>query len=383
MRTRKQLSRHLNVLRPTALLVVAAIGTASSTPAQAAQPDARPVAVSPGSGTGSLIGDACPTFSWGAVSGAKSYELVVYRVEDSSQEARSVLERSLPGSATTWTPSLESCLARGARYAWNVRAVGQDWRSEWSPLNIFQVASGPSEAEFEAAVEVVRSYLAIGEGAAETSEPVVGETEAPASAGPGPDGPPVPLAPPAATQLSVDGNIAAASFTGDGSNLTGVGNPDGPCFDATRRFADCGNGTVTDTVTGLIYLKDANCFGVQNWVTANQSAAGLADGDCGLTDGSRPGDWRLQAKEEWEGILDSSCTTDPEIVGNQTSGGCYTDAGSAASEWASGVVSSTYWSAATVSGDATFAWFALLNFGVVGSSDKTLSHYVWPVRGGQ
>jgi len=30
---------------------------------------------------------------------------------------------------------------------------------------------------------------------------------------------------------------------------------DGPCFDNVNRYVDCGNGTLTDTVTGLIWLK--------------------------------------------------------------------------------------------------------------------------------
>ena len=38
----------------------------------------RPVAVSPGSDSKvALIGDGCPSFSWGAAEGATSYELVV------------------------------------------------------------------------------------------------------------------------------------------------------------------------------------------------------------------------------------------------------------------------------------------------------------------
>jgi hypothetical protein len=33
------------------------------------------------------------------------------------------------------------------------------------------------------------------------------------------------------------------------------------CGDNTLRFADCGNGTVTDTATGLTWLKDAGGLG--------------------------------------------------------------------------------------------------------------------------
>jgi hypothetical protein len=48
-----------------------------------------------------------------------------------------------------------------------------------------------------------------------------------------------------------------------------------PCFDNSgNRYVDCGNGTVTDIVTGLIWLKTANCFGTRDWAAANNAAAG-------------------------------------------------------------------------------------------------------------
>ena len=41
--------------------------------------------------------------------------------------------------------------------------------------------------------------------------------------------------------------------------ITNTG-PDGPCFDNANRFVDCANGTVTDTSTGLIWMKySATC----------------------------------------------------------------------------------------------------------------------------
>jgi hypothetical protein len=142
-----------------ALALAAALSVGSSTSARAAQPEGRPVAVSPGSATGSVIGDACPTFSWGAVPEASSYQLVVYRVGD-SEDAEPVLRETFAGSVNGWTPSLDRCLERGGQYAWSVRAVGGGDASVWSSPSLFEVASGPSEAEFEEAVEVVRQYLA-------------------------------------------------------------------------------------------------------------------------------------------------------------------------------------------------------------------------------
>lgn len=94
------------------------------------------------------------------------------------------------------------------------------------------------------------------------------------------------------------------------SAITGVGqpwlNPDPPCFDNAKRYVDCGNGTVSDTVTGLIWLRDAGCLGSLDWAAANQAAAALQDGQCGLTDRSKPGDWRLPTNAEWRATVDAA-----------------------------------------------------------------------------
>jgi hypothetical protein len=75
------------------------------------------------------------------------------------------------------------------------------------------------------------------------------------------------------------------------------------------RFNDNANGTVTDNLTGLIWLKNANCFqnndgGIQSWGSALSLANNLANGACGLSDGSRPGDWRLPNRNELTSLLD-------------------------------------------------------------------------------
>src|SRR5262245_29769478 len=123
--------------------------------------------------------------------------------------------------------------------------------------------------------------------------------------------------------------VIAAALAAIGSVNAGNLNPPGPpaptmatlqqvydsqhpgsdtCFDnaGTNRFVDCGstglgssNGTVKDVTTGLVWLKNANCFGLTNWADANIKAAALASGQCGLTDGSKAGDWRLATKDEW------------------------------------------------------------------------------------
>ena len=75
-------------------------------------------------------------------------------------------------------------------------------------------------------------------------------------------------------------------------------------------YVGCGNGTVTDNRTGLVWLANANCLGQVTWYEAMESVAGLADSppppsaaaahDCGLSDGSSAGEWRLPSIGEFE-----------------------------------------------------------------------------------
>jgi hypothetical protein len=72
----------------------------------------------------------------------------------------------------------------------------------------------------------------------------------------------------------------------------------------SSRYSDNGDGTVTDNRTGLIWMKDANCYAPINWKEAMQWAAELAHGSCGLRDGSRAGMWRLPTLYEWKAMVD-------------------------------------------------------------------------------
>jgi len=95
------------------------------------------------------------------------------------------------------------------------------------------------------------------------------------------------------------GNVIACAGTGqDGDVLAGS-----PL--STPRFTDNGNGTITDNLTGLIWLKNANCFGTQTWAQALTDANRLANGACGLTDGSVAGDWRLPNVRELDRPVNS------------------------------------------------------------------------------
>ena len=160
------LSRRASVTAALITLVSAAGAAASQTP----------VTVSPGTAAGARIGDPCPTFSWGAVEEALSYELVVYRLLEDGEEPEPVLRQPVPGSASSWTPSIDRCLERGGRYAWSVRAAGEKTPPGWSAPALFQVAAAPDLREFEHALEVVQEYLS-------AQQPTEVARTAPAAAG--------------------------------------------------------------------------------------------------------------------------------------------------------------------------------------------------------
>ncbi|MCP4361443.1 MAG: DUF1566 domain-containing protein [Chloroflexi bacterium] len=134
------------------------------------------------------------------------------------------------------------------------------------------------------------------------------------------------------------------------------------------RFTDNADGTVTDNLTGLIWLQNANCWGMLIWTNALSNANGLADGSCGLTDGSVASDWRLPNVNELYSLIDFSQYT-PAIP----SGHPFTS-----------VQPNIYWSSthdAIVS--TTIVWHVGLNHGHVNHDDITFSYYTWPVRAGQ
>jgi hypothetical protein len=170
---------------------------------------------------------------------------------------------------------------------------------------------------------------------------------------------------------------------------TGAAHAAPPCFDNANRYVNCGNGTVTDTVTGLIWLKNASCFSTITYSAANQAAAGLAAGQCGLTDGSSAGDWRLPTKAEWEATVARAvalgCTvfSAPSLT-NDAGTGCL----SAGPTSFTGVgQSSFYWSSSGADTDAlnhVLAWVVTLANGSLSGAGKAFSGpFPWPVRGRQ
>ena len=162
-------------------------------------------------------------------------------------------------------------------------------------------------------------------------------------------------------RLPTTGQTASYAARDDGDLERGVAWPE-------QRFADNGNGTVTDNLTGLIWLKNANCFGQITWANAISSSNTLASGACGLTDGSHAYDWRLPNRKDLRSLVDYS-RYDPALP----DGHPFTN-----------VQASWYWSSSTIAGSTGEAWVVHMHAGVVTFGNKSSgSYYVWPVRAGQ
>jgi len=97
------------------------------------------------------------------------------------------------------------------------------------------------------------------------------------------------------------------------------------------RFVDNGDGTVADKLTGLTWLKNADCLTPAVWATAVAEVNQLASGSCGLSDGSSAGQWRMPNLGELESIIDVSAAN-PAV----TSGSPFTN-----------IANGIYWSATT------------------------------------
>jgi len=143
----------------------------------------------------------------------------------------------------------------------------------------------------------------------------------------------------------------------------------------TPRFNDNGDGTVTDNQTGLIWMKDAYCFVGRDWSEALSDCNALADGQCGLTDGSSAEDWRLPNINELASLIHKVYYH--PVVPNTSGTGKWTEG-----DPFNNVQSSTYWSSTTYDHSSDLAWYVGMSFGIVDPDNKAWGYYVWCVRGG-
>lgn len=156
----------------------------------------------------------------------------------------------------------------------------------------------------------------------------------------------------------------------DFSALKGVSWP-------VTRYTDNSDGTVTDHLTGLVWLKNAGCKSPTDWSTALNQANNLASGQCGLTDGSTAGQWRMPNANELESLVDVS-QANPAV--------------SAASPFININLTNAYWSSTTYTAGTANAmairftdgrWInGAPGDGAFNNSKTTSTNSLWAVKSG-
>lgn len=175
---------------------------------------------------------------------------------------------------------------------------------------------------------------------------------------------------PTAAPVPKTGQTTSYATGDDGDLEKGVAGP-------TPRFTDNNNGTVTDRLTGLVWLKNGSCVrffagdakaeNPRTWPEAVDSANRLASGYCGLTDNSKVGDWRLPNRKELDSLIDLG-RFEPALPPD-----CPLKI--------SGLVD-YYWSAASHAFLSSNAWAVSFRYGYDYINDKSGSFSVRAVRGG-
>jgi hypothetical protein len=153
----------------------------------------------------------------------------------------------------------------------------------------------------------------------------------------------------------------------------------GMMIPASFRFTDNGDGTITDDLTGLMWLKDTNCmethypgawpFGYANWQEAQDIITGINDGtyancSAGYTD------WRLPNRKELHSLADFSQSGPALPVGHPFD------------NVESGPPGFYYLTSTTRANSTGSFWGINIGNGKIVNGQKLSTvNWVWPVRG--
>ena len=155
-------------------------------------------------------------------------------------------------------------------------------------------------------------------------------------------------------------SIACAGSGQDAAKSFGAALP-------SSRFIDNGNGTKTDNLTGLVWLKTGACFGTLSWANAVNGVASLSNGSCGLSDGSSAGDWRLPNRKELMSLINwQQQSMSTWLI----------------SQGFTNIQNGLYWSSSTLLSNSNNAYGVDLGSGGVSTKVKTNLFNVMGVRNG-
>ncbi len=120
-----------------------------------------PRGVSPGAPDTFATALACPSFFWTLAAPARGYDLADYRADDLAAQvaAAPVLGATLPAGASAWSPPQDRCLPRGGRYAWTVRAAGDEGWGPWAEPLLFAVPELSAATDIRQALDLLAAAL--------------------------------------------------------------------------------------------------------------------------------------------------------------------------------------------------------------------------------
>jgi len=137
--------------------------------------------------------------------------------------------------------------------------------------------------------------------------------------------------------------VTISKYEGDDGDLQkGVSWPD-------PRFLDNNDGSITDRLTGLVWLQDGDRFGSQYWNGCIDDCNDLCEDGSQLTDGSEIRDWRLPNVNELATLLNAGESSGATWLNEQCP--------------FQNVVPTDYWTSTTNTNDTSQAWLVNLDTG--------------------
>lgn len=166
--------------------------------------------------------------------------------------------------------------------------------------------------------------------------------------------------------ILVTGQTQSYGFGDDGDYQLGVA-------PVAQRFTDNGDGTFTDSLTGLVWLSVVECIVKQDWSGALDHANNLAAGSANcadLDDGSTAGDWRLPNVRELYSLVDIEDNSPVWPEGIPLNLSRFTE-----------YPFDEYWSSSSFPIDTDmFAYIVNFSFGQIQPNKKSEIEWVWSVR---
>lgn len=156
--------------------------------------------------------------------------------------------------------------------------------------------------------------------------------------------------------IAKSGQRYSFEFNDDGDLEPGVCVPD-------SRFVDHQDGTVTDRLTAVTWLRANDCIGPLTWADALDALNDLAAPDCSLSDESESGSWRMPSVRELISLVDFG-RSDPALpTGHPFAFG-----------------TGPVWSSTTLASNPLQAWSVDLLTGALITYDKSLPAGIWAVK---